>query len=131
MGHEITHDQICHDALSIEINDSTSNSLPTNWRIAYALLPQSARQPLNHVTHVDPRNGHGLLYVLRAHFAIAELTMDDSPGHDTVCARAMPPSALRMTTTSGGARQAVSRTKPTRAIPKSPGVLTELVHTGL
>ena len=37
----------------------------------------------------------------------------------------MPPSALTITTTSGGARQAVRRTKPTSAIPKSPGVLTE------
>jgi hypothetical protein len=35
------------------------------------------------------------------------------------------------TTTSGGARQTVRRTKPMSAIPKSPGVLTELVQTGL
>jgi hypothetical protein len=47
------------------------------------------------------------------------------------CASAIPPSALTTTTTSGGARQTVRRTKQTRAIPKSPGVLTELVQTGL
>jgi hypothetical protein len=35
------------------------------------------------------------------------------------------------TTTSGGARQTVRRTKPTSAMPKSPGVLTELVQRAL
>lgn len=32
---------------------------------------------------------------------------------------AVPAAALKATTTSGGARQATSRTKPTRAMPKS------------
>src|SRR6516164_8652738 len=47
------------------------------------------------------------------------------------CARAIPPSALTMTTRSGGARQTVRMTKPTSTMPKSPEVLTELVQTGL
>ena len=46
-------------------------------------------------------------------------------------ASAMPPSALTTTTSNGGARHTVRRTKPTSAMPKSPGVLTELVQTGL
>ena len=51
--------------------------------------------------------------------------------HPLASASAIPPSALTTTTSSGGARQTVSRTKPTSATPKSPGVLTELVQTGL
>lgn len=46
-------------------------------------------------------------------------------------AKAIPPGALTTTTKSGGARQTVRRTNPTTATPKSPGVLTELVQTGV
>ena len=42
-----------------------------------------------------------------------------------------PPNAPRMTTTSGGVRQTVSNTNLTRASAKSPGDLTELIHSGL
>jgi hypothetical protein len=61
------------------------------------------------------------------------VAVDDSDlaRHYSVRAMTMPPSALMMTTTSGGARQAVNKTKPTTASPKSSGVLTELVQTGL
>jgi hypothetical protein len=44
---------------------------------------------------------------------------------------AAPPKALAMTTTSGGNRQTVSSIKPTSTTPKSPGVFTELVQSGL
>jgi hypothetical protein len=46
-------------------------------------------------------------------------------------ANAIPPQALTATTTSGAARQATNSTKPTSATPKSPGVFTVVVHTGL
>lgn len=42
-----------------------------------------------------------------------------------------PPTAQTATATSGGARQAVRRTKPISATATSPGVLTDVVHTGL
>ena len=48
-----------------------------------------------------------------------------------VSASATPPSALTVTTNSGGARQATSSTNPTNATAKSAGVFTEVVHTGL
>ena len=51
--------------------------------------------------------------------------------HDCRSPVAMPAAALRTTTTSGGARQAVSSTKPASAMPKSSGRWTLLVHTGL
>jgi choline dehydrogenase-like flavoprotein len=43
----------------------------------------------------------------------------------------IPASALIATTSNGGARQATNSTNPIRATPKSAGVLTEVVHTGL
>ena len=51
--------------------------------------------------------------------------------HDSIWARRIPPSALMTTTTSGGVRQTVRSTKPTSAIAKSPGALTDVVQTGL
>jgi hypothetical protein len=56
---------------------------------------------------------------------------DFAEPHGIGCAKAIPAVALRQTTTRGGARHAVRRKNPTRAIPKSLGVLTELVQTGL
>ena len=44
---------------------------------------------------------------------------------------AVPAAALKPTTTSGGARHATSRTKPTSAMPKSRGECTVVVQTGL
>jgi 2-polyprenyl-6-methoxyphenol hydroxylase-like FAD-dependent oxidoreductase len=43
----------------------------------------------------------------------------------------IPASALITTTSNGGARQATNSTNPISATPKSAGVLTEVVHTGL
>ena len=45
-------------------------------------------------------------------------------------AMTMPAAALKATTASGGARHAVSRTKPTSATAKSRGECTEDVQTG-
>src|SRR3569832_268186 len=52
-------------------------------------------------------------------------------GTDQIIAMATPAAALKATTSSGGARQATSRTKPVSAMPKSGAVWTEVVHTGL
>ena len=63
---------------------------------------------------------------------VAKLIAIGKPAHhDKPCATATPPSALMMTTTSGGVRQTLSRTKPSSARPKSAGLRTELVQTGL
>jgi hypothetical protein len=43
---------------------------------------------------------------------------------------ATPPKTPTITTTSGGSRHTASRTKATKATPKSPGALTELVQSG-
>jgi len=51
--------------------------------------------------------------------------------HELANSRATPPIALTTTTSNGGARQTARRAKPTRATPKSPGVFTEFVQTGL
>jgi hypothetical protein len=51
--------------------------------------------------------------------------------YNPVIASRTPPIALITTTIKGGAFQAVKSTKPTKAIPKSPGAFTELVQTGL
>ncbi len=48
-----------------------------------------------------------------------------------ITASAMPPIALTATTNSGGACHTVKSTNPTSATPKSPGAMTEVVHTGL
>src|SRR5262249_34551259 len=65
----------------------------------------------------------------------AEIALQEAVGHQSSHKlpneSVTPPSALTMTTTSGGGRQTVSRMKPTSASAKSPGVLTELVQSGV
>jgi len=73
----------------------------------------------------QPGDLHCVLMVSRTRYRTA------APDPAETTATMIPPSALTVTTTSGGARQTVRRTKPTSAMPKSPGVLTELVQTGL
>src|ERR1700728_3508264 len=72
---------------------------------------------------------------MRSRTAVGQLPKETPVGacrnQSLAIAKAIPPSAPTMTTRSGGARQTVRSTKPTSATPKSPGVLTELVQTGL
>src|SRR5215475_9188162 len=111
---------------------SSKSNLNSPWHEKRRYLHQSSPMMLGNMR----ANGGHRLAVSCPNLRQGEVTRRDAAIYAErephfIIANPMPPSALMTTASRGGARQTVSSTKLTSAIPKSPGTFTALVHTGL